>query len=151
MKRLTPMDWMEIILSLIVGATFVAASIHKIMAPAEFARIIYGYDVFPGVIINFMAITVPFLELFGGLFLILRIFFRPALLIINLMLTGFIIVISYNLMRGHRFDCGCFSYADTTSIESTVYLLIRDALLLAAGIFIWFRSTRKKIRHQSLF
>ncbi|MEH0021122.1 MAG: MauE/DoxX family redox-associated membrane protein [Desulfobacter sp.] len=122
---------------LVLGITFIWASYHKILAPDEFARILYGYGVFPGNLINLMAITVPFVELVAGLCLISGIYRRPGLILINAMLTAFILVIGFNLIRGHEFDCGCFSFGDTQGAASATGLLVRDLLMLGAGLYLW--------------
>jgi len=116
------------IIKLVLGITFIYASYHKIADPAEFARILYGYAIFPGFSINFLAIALPFIELVAGVSLILGLFSRSALLIINALLLGFIFVIGFNLLRGHQFDCGCFAFSSQNQTISTVVLLIRDFL-----------------------
>lgn len=120
----------------VLGLVFIYASVHKILAPDQFALVLFGYGVFPGNMINIMAITVPFVELISGACLILGWFRRSALILINAMLTVFVLLISVNLIRGHEFDCGCFSFGQTTA-SSAVELLIRDLLMLGAGLFLW--------------
>jgi len=122
----------------ILGLTFIYASLHKILAPADFAKIIYGYDLFLAGLINLMAITIPFAELITGLALILGIYPRSAALIINVMLLGFTVALAINLIRGHEFDCGCFAAGQMGATPSAWVLLGRDFLLLAAGLLIFF-------------
>jgi putative oxidoreductase len=121
-------------LRLLLGMTFVWASWHKMAAPGEFAKIIYGYGVFPGFSINFIAIFLPYLECLAGMCLVTGILPRSALLIINGLLISFILLIGFNLFRGHVFDCGCFSVSETHATASAWSLLIRDVFLLGAGI-----------------
>ncbi|SDT98134.1 MauE/DoxX family redox-associated membrane protein [Desulfobacula phenolica] len=125
------------VIKLVLGITFIVASYHKIEDPAGFAGIIYGYAVFPGAIINLLAIAIPFLELVAGFSLILGVYPRSALLIMNLLLSGFILIIGFNLLRGHQFDCGCFSFSGQSNTASNVSLLVRDVFLLGAGIYLW--------------
>ena len=101
--------WIELAARWLLGATFVYASYNKILAPATFAKIVYGYDLFPHASINLIAIVLPYIELVAGLALLVGIYPRSAVLIINGMLLAFIVVLSVNLIRGHEFDCGCFS------------------------------------------
>jgi putative oxidoreductase len=124
------------IIKLVIGLTFIYASFHKILHPAEFAKILYGYGIFSDVYINVLAITIPFIELVAGGSLILGLFSRSALLIINALLLGFIFVIGFNLLRGHQFDCGCFFFSSQDQTASNVSLLIRDILLLLSGIYL---------------
>jgi uncharacterized membrane protein YphA (DoxX/SURF4 family) len=130
-------------LRLLLGLTFIWASWHKIAAPGEFAKIIYGYGVFPGFSINFIAIFLPYLECLAGLCLVTGILPRSALLIINGLLISFILLIGFNLFRGHVFDCGCFSVAETHATASAWSLLIRDFFLLGAGIVLWAQFRRR--------
>ena len=128
----------------ILGLTFIYASYHKILAPADFAKIVYGYGLFPHAVINLIAIILPFIEFVTGLALILGIYPRSAVLIINGMLVAFIIVLSINLIRGHEFDCGCFSVKKAGFLSSTEPMLVRDIIYLILGIHIFFfRGMRK--------
>ncbi len=136
--------WIELAARWILGATFVFASYNKILAPAAFAKIIYGYDLFPAVLINLIAIIVPFLELVAGLALIVGFFPRSAALIVNAMLLVFITALSINLIRGHEFDCGCFSIGSDTQETFVGPLIFRDFLILAVGIYVFlYRNPRK--------
>lgn len=126
------------IIKLVLGITFIYSSYHKIDDPAGFAKILYGYGLFPEFSINILAICVPFIELTSGFCLIFGLFPRSALLIINLLMFFFIILITVNLIRGHQFDCGCFSSLSTQNQTLlSIYSLIRDVILLAAGIFLF--------------
>ena len=64
-------SWIELAARWLLGATFIYASYSKILAPAVFAKIIYGYDLFPAMLINLFAILLPFVELIAGLALII--------------------------------------------------------------------------------
>jgi putative oxidoreductase len=129
--------WLHWAIRFLLGLTFIWASLHKILNPGDFAKIIYGYGVFPGISINLIAIFLPYLELLSGLCLVTQILPRSALLIINTLLTAFILLIGFNLFRGHEFNCGCFSVSGEQSTFSAWSLLIRDFFLLLAGIYLW--------------
>ena len=83
------------VIRLILGITFVYSSYHKIEDPAAFAKIVYGYAVFPTFSINIIAIIFPFIELTAGFCLIFNLLPRPAVLIINCLLVAFIILIEH--------------------------------------------------------
>jgi len=58
------------------------------------------------------------------------------------MLTVFIAAISINLIRGHEFDCGCFS-AEITGYEvSSVHLLLRDIIFLFMGVHLFITESK---------
>jgi putative oxidoreductase len=137
-------SWIELAARWLLGATFIYASYSKILAPAVFAKIIYGYGLFPEILINLFAIILPMVELVAGLALIVGFYPRSAALIINAMLLVFIISLSINIIRGHEFNCGCFAInADSPSTFSG-QLLIRDFFYLALGVYVLFyRNSRK--------
>jgi len=122
--------WTALAIRWILGLTFAAASIHKIAAPAEFAKIIYGYGLFPHISINLIAIVLPFVELVTGLSLLFNFRSKAAATLIGIMLIGFILAISVNMARGHTFECGCFSFGSKNPLTETKYLLVRDIFFL---------------------
>ncbi len=132
---------LAMVLRLILGMTFIVASVGKIGEPGKFATIIYGYYLFPGWMINLSAIVLPFVELVAGVALVAGVYPRSALMILNVLLLAFIGAIAINLLRGHQFDCGCFSLASTDTAESAVWLLVRDLGLLVCGVYLWFKSS----------
>jgi uncharacterized membrane protein YphA (DoxX/SURF4 family) len=133
--------WLEIALRWILGVTFIYASYYKIMSPMDFAKIIYGYNLFPAFLINLIAVIVPFIELISGLSLLLGIFPRSAALIINGLLLAFILILTINIIRGHEFDCGCFSASKT---GSPVMMVARDVIYLMMGLQVFlFHGIRK--------
>lgn len=136
MNRHHKTQWIEALLRWVLAVVFLYAAIDKILYPAAFAKIIYGYELFPAVTINLIAIIIPFLELIASLALISGIYPESAAMMLNIMLTGFITAISINLIRGHEFDCGCFTVIHSSYATGTRQLLIRDIFLLIIGVFI---------------
>ncbi len=144
LKGLLGSAWLELAARWFLGLIFVYSSFPKIMEPALFAKIIYGYYLFPGSLINLMAIVIPFVELFGGLALILGVFPRSAVLMLNALLLAFIFAIGVNLIRGQEFDCGCFSFSEPGYRVSPAQMLFRDLLFLAVGLQILFYAGLRK-------
>ena len=135
----------------ILGITFIYASYHKLLAPAEFAQIVYGYELFPAAVINLVAIILPFMELIAGLALILGVYPRSAALIINLLLIAFIVILSINLIRNHEFDCGCFAFEEYGQSSNSRSLILRDIVYLVLGVHIlFFKNSRKACILESL-
>jgi len=126
-----------LILRLILGVTFVYASLDKIAHPDQFAKIIYNYKILPGFVINIFAITLPWIELLAGLFLILGIFTESASLLISFLLVIFLIAISINVFRGVDLNCGCFS-TDPAGKKEGISLLFKDFLFLFMGLIVFF-------------
>ncbi len=145
MKNILQNSWIELVARWILGLTFIYASYHKILAPADFAKIVYGYDLFPNGAINLIAIVLPFIELIVGLALILGLYPRSAALIINGMLVSFIVVLSINLIRGHEFDCGCFSTNEAGAFSSAESTVVRDIIYLILGLQIFLFNGMRKV------
>lgn len=143
-NRVMHNSWIELAARWILGVVFIYAGFQKIMAPEAFAKIIYGYDLSPLFMINIIAIVLPMIEVLAGATLMMGIWPKSAALVLNLLLTGFMILISINLIRDYQFDCGCLSTdlsGEKTSPES---LLFRDFILLAMGVHVFlFPRTRK--------
>jgi putative oxidoreductase len=121
----------------ILGVTFIYASLDKIANPDQFARIVYNYKILPGFIINVFAVTLPWVEFIAGLFLIFGVFTESASLLISFLLVIFIIAISINLYRGINLNCGCFS-TDPAGKKEGASLLIKDFFFLFLGMMIFF-------------
>lgn len=137
--------WVELALRWLLGGIFVLASAHKIMDPAAFAKIIFGYDLFPAAAINLIAIILPYIELTAGLALITGVYPRAAAVILGGLLLGFILAIGINALRGHIFDCGCFASGEAALWQGTPgWMLGRNAFLLfIAWSIAAFRGQRK--------
>ena len=141
LKNLLNNSWIELALRWILGITFIYASYYKIMSPMDFAKVVHGYGLFPEVLINLIAIMVPFVELIAGLSLLLGIYPRSAALIINGLLLAFILVLTINIVRGYEFDCGCFS---ATGKMSPKMMVARDVIYLIMGLQVFvFNGSRK--------
>ena len=137
-------SWIELAARWILGLTFVYASFYKILSPADFAKIIYGYNLFPMVLINLIAIILTFIEPMAGLALIFGIYRRSATIIINGLLLAFIVVLSTNMIRGQEFHCGCFSAGEGGHTESPEGIIIRDIIYFILGLqVILFNGIRR--------
>jgi putative oxidoreductase len=124
---------------LVLGGVFIWAAIHKIAYPADFAQDIYNYRMLPHTFINFMALTLPWLEIICGVLIVLGIFVRGSAFLIGFMLFIFIIAISFALVRGLDISCGCFSSGGGNGGHGVaVDLLIRDILMFAGSLIVLF-------------
>ena len=143
-EHLTGNPWLELTARLILGATFLYACFSKIVHPDQFAKIVYGYGLFPDFSINLIAIAVPWVEFVAALALILGIYPAAGALLVNGMLFLYMVVIGINLARGYEFDCGCFSLSKGHS-GSSEELLIRDVFYFAVGLLVLFYRKRRKL------
>jgi len=131
--------WLILAIRLILGETFIWASIDKIANPGGFALSIYNYRMLPHETINLMAIVMPWLELVTGILIIAGIFMRGSAFWIGLMLLVFIVALSSALARGLDIDCGCFSVEGGHGVDTG--LLIRDILMFFGALVVMFFGT----------
>jgi uncharacterized membrane protein YphA (DoxX/SURF4 family) len=94
---------------IIVGFVFVYASIYKIADPESFAKVIENYQVLPIFSINIVAITIPWIELIVGLFLIFGVLIKASSYITAFLMAFFSILVLLTIIRGIDISCGCFS------------------------------------------
>jgi putative oxidoreductase len=129
-------------LGLLLGALFVYASLDKIAKPADFARIIYHYQLIgPNQHVgplpaNLLAVTLPFVEIVAGLLLITGLWRREAALVTAGMLVVFILAVSASLVRGIDVEnCGCFTVSGAGRAAG-MKLILQDVGMLAAALVL---------------
>jgi uncharacterized membrane protein YphA (DoxX/SURF4 family) len=132
-----------------VGITFIYASLDKIAHTNEFARVVYNYKILPGLLINIFAITLPWIELFCGIFLILGLFIESASRLILTLSFVFALALSMNFLRGIDIACGCFTTDPNVKKVGTTHLA-QDILMLLMSIQI-FLYNRNFLSLQRLF
>lgn len=115
---------------------FVYASIHKVFDPAGFAVSIRNYMIIPASWSHIVALTLPWIEIVAGAFLILGVQLRPSALLTTGMLGVFLGAIIYAFSIGLDIDCGCFSSAATSGGRIGLIHIARDASLFLVSLFI---------------
>jgi uncharacterized membrane protein YphA (DoxX/SURF4 family) len=120
----------------ILGALFIYASLDKILDPLSFAQIIHHYRISPPDLINFIAITLPWVEFIAGLFLIIGVKIKGSSLTIIASLIFFIVILSITAIRGINVSCGCFS-TSMVAKSNLIVKIIEDIGMLALGFHIY--------------
>src|SRR5262249_52213799 len=108
------LPWRKIlgrIAGLIVGGIFIYAGVVKIMDPIGFARDIDNYHMLPWALSVWLAFYLPWLEVFCGVAVVCGLFYRGGLLILNALISIFIIASIVAKARGLDITCGCFGHA----------------------------------------
>ena len=131
--------WVIFIFRIALGIVFVYASFEKIRDPGAFASNIQNYQFLPYGFTNFMAILLPWVELYVGACLILGVFVDGAALLSAGMMVMFIVAISQAVGRGLDIDCGCFKQSG--SIVG-LDLLARDVVWLVMSILVCRRDEK---------
>lgn len=121
---------------LIIGILFVYASVHKILDPGSFALSIRNYMIVPPEWSNLIALTLPWIELAVGVFLIVGIQVRPSSLLTTAMLGVFLAALIYAYAIGLDIDCGCFTSAASSGGRIGLYHLVRDGWLFLISLVV---------------
>ena len=128
------------IVDLIVGGIFVYAGVVKVLDPVQFANDIDNYKTLPWFVSVWLAVYLPWLEIFCGLALIFRFLYRGGLSILTVLIAVFIGVTIAAKMRGLDITCGCFGHASKNWNFSTH--LVLDLLILLAAVVLFSRVRR---------
>jgi putative oxidoreductase len=123
------------IVGFIVGGVFIYAGVIKTIDPVGFARDIDNYHMLPWAISVRLAFYLPWLEIFCGLAVVCGLVYRGGLLILNALISIFIIATIVAKARGLDITCGCFGHVSKNWSFSSHLAL--DLILLAATVFLW--------------
>jgi uncharacterized membrane protein YphA (DoxX/SURF4 family) len=125
-----------------LGATFVYASLDKIAAPRDFARIVYHYRLAgPSAALGFvpanlLAIVLPWVELVCGLLLIVGLWRREAAVVTAAMLVVFVVAVGWALSQGIDLrNCGCFTVSGEGR-SAGIKLILGDLGMLLGALYV---------------
>jgi uncharacterized membrane protein YphA (DoxX/SURF4 family) len=121
---------------LLIGSLFVYASVHKILDPADFAIAVRNYLIIPPAWSNVVALTLPWVELAAGFFLIVGIQTKPSALLTTGLLGVFLAAVIHAYAIGLDIDCGCFSSGSVSAGKIGIYHLVRDSALFLTSLFV---------------
>jgi hypothetical protein len=99
------------LLDLIIAAVFIYAGVLKALDPVQLAHDIDNYKILPWTVGVGLAFYLPWLEIFCGLALIFRRFYRGALSILTALVLVFLVATVAAKVRGLDITCGCFGHA----------------------------------------
>ena len=142
--------YLLLLFRIIVGFVFIYAGILKISDPAGFSDAINNYKLFPISFVNFFAITLPWIEVVAGLFLIFGVSVKENSFIISTMLIIFLLAIGISLIRGLNIECGCFGTSSGTKVgiiklvENSILLIFSFVLIKFDSIFLSITSNKNK-------
>jgi uncharacterized membrane protein YphA (DoxX/SURF4 family) len=146
MRDLLSNKYLQFVLRFVIGGMFIYVAYNKLTNPEDFAKAIKNYDMLPLSVINIMAIILPYIELFSGLFLILGMLKKGSSAVIMISLIIFIIALTSAYARGLNIDCGCgFStLINETASKNELFIRIFEDILMLIGIVIVFIFGEKK-------
>jgi putative oxidoreductase len=147
MKNLLSNKYVQLILRVILGGIFIYVAFNKLINPEEFAKAIKNYEMLPLELVNIMAIILPYIEFFAGLFLIIGFYKRGSSVIVILSLVMFIIALTSAYTRGLNIDCGCGFSSTIQESATKTDLLVRifeDVFMLIASVTVFIFSKKEK-------
>lgn len=130
--RDTSLNW---ILRILVGGAFIVAGVLKIASPDKFAGDISNYRLLPHILINLVAILLPWVEVVAGFVVIIGPWVRAGAVVILAMTVMFFTVITSALARGLNIECGCFGTVGGKHI-GLVNLAIDSTLLCLSALLV---------------
>lgn len=138
------------LIAILLGGVFLYASIDKILKPADFARIVYHYQIigpsqaFSPLWPNLLAVTLPWIEAVIGLSLIGGVWRRESALAAGGLLFVFVAAVASALFRGIDLEnCGCFSVSGEGR-SAGLLLILGDLAMLGAALVLAFVQPRSE-------
>ena len=117
-------------MDVIVAGIFIYAGAIKALDPVQFASDIDNYKILPWPISVALAFYLPWLEIFCGFALVVRLLYRGALSILTALILVFTLATVAAKVRGLDITCGCFGHA-SQHWSFPAHLLTNLAILAA--------------------
>src|SRR5713101_3841153 len=133
------------IVDVIVAGIFIYAGVLKMVDPVQFAHDIDNYKILPWPISVALAFYLPWLEIFCGLALIVRYFYRGALSILMALILVFTLATTAAKVRGLDITCGCFGHA-SQHWSFPAHLATNLAILVALLTLFFAHAQKRGIR-----
>ena len=125
------------ILDFIIAGIFIYAGVLKALDPVQLAHDIDHYKILPWTVGVGLAFYLPWLEIFCGLALIFRLFYRGALSILTVLVVVFLVATIGAKVRGLDITCGCFGHASQNWSFPTHLALDLGILVALAALCYW--------------
>ena len=131
------------ILDFIIAALFIYAGVLKALDPVQLAHDIDHYKILPWAVGAGLAFYLPWLEIFCGLALIFRLFYRGALSILTALVVVFLVATIAAKVRGLDITCGCFGHA-SQNWSFPMHLALDLAILVALAALCYCSVARAR-------
>jgi uncharacterized membrane protein YphA (DoxX/SURF4 family) len=122
------------IVRVLLGALLLAAGALKVGHAPELAASIAGFRLLPAAITGPLALALPYVELWLGLYLVAGLFTRVIAAIAALQFVLYSGAIASAVLRHIPANCGCFGPGDATVADWPHVAF--DLLLAAASVFV---------------
>ena len=137
------------IIDFIIAAIFIYAGVLKALDPVQLAHDIDHYKILPWAVGAGLAFYLPWLEIFCGLALIFRLFYRGALSILTALVVVFLVATIAAKVRGLDITCGCFGHASQNWSFPT-HLALDLAILVALAALCYCSVARARANDSAM-
>ena len=122
------------VVRLLLGGLLLATGALKAGHAAQLAAAIAGFRLLPAGVVGWLAIALPYLELFLGAYLLVGLFTRIIAIVATVQFTIYALAIASAVLRHIPANCGCFGPNDTAVADWPHVAL--DLGLAAASFFV---------------
>ena len=136
MGQISKQSLFVLIARLVIAGVFLQAALPKIQDPVAFATSVAAFRVIGPELSGWVALFLPWLELVLGIGIVLPAIRRTSAALIGLLLLVFISLHASAWARGLDISCGCFGSETGEATTDYRWLILRNALLLIACIFV---------------
>lgn len=121
---------------ILIGCLFIVSGFEKLIGPYQnFLYVVQSYEFLPTLLEEITARTLPWIELFLGVFLVIGLWLKWALRSIGIVVFLFILIVSQALLRKLPIDeCGCFGAL--ISLPLYAVLIFDSTLFLLTGVLL---------------
>ena len=127
----------QMLLRVVTGFLLIYFSLYKIADPDQWAEVIYQFRLVPDGLVNFIAISASWMELFAGIGILFGFFTRASALLATGVVFTFLAALQINIWREVYIYCGCFrkqAYPTDVTYQNrniTFYVLLLVLLVFA--------------------
>jgi uncharacterized membrane protein YphA (DoxX/SURF4 family) len=135
-------SWLTLLARLVLGGTLLIAGYLKIGNSYNAQTSVRVYKLLPVGAANFLGLTLPWIEVALGLFLIVGIWVRKVALASGVLMLIFIFAIGQAWARKLPINCGCFGNGGVSAdgkVHALTYLteIVRDIGLVLISYFLY--------------
>ncbi len=138
-----------LLLRILLAAIFIVSGFQKLTAPIQnFVVVIEKFDIIKGAPVQWVAMSLPWIEFMIGVFFALGLWTKASLFILWAMNTTFIGMLSSTLIRKLEIDsCGCFGEAVKLTVPQILVIDIATWFLFLLFFLVNHRTKAPQMDH----
>ena len=118
------------------GGLLIFSSLGKIINPQDFSFAVENYRIFGAVLSRWVAVWVPYVELFVGILLISGVWLDAAAFVNVILMVVFFLMVTQAYVRGLDIVCGCFT-ADEGARIGLIKIFENIGFLFTGIVLLW--------------